>query len=68
MAKSKSLGYQIHSALAEINLQDKEKRTDIFNKENETNYKSVGKREFKKNGTMVVAHVEEMGKVFVLLT
>ena len=38
MAKSKSLGYQIHSALAEINLQDKEKRTDIFNKENDTNY------------------------------
>ena len=53
MAKSKSLGYQIHSALAEINLQDKEKRTDIFNKENDTNYKSVGKREFKKNGTSI---------------
>ena len=53
MAKSKSLGYQIHSALAEINLQDKEKRTDIFNKENNTNYKSVGKREFKKNGTSI---------------
>ena len=30
MAKSKSLGYQIHSALAEINLQDKEKRTDFL--------------------------------------
>ena len=38
MAKSKSLGYQIHSALAEINLQDKEKRTDIFNKENDKTY------------------------------
>lgn len=41
MGKSKSLGYQIHSALSEINLQDKEKRTDIFNKENDTNYKTV---------------------------
>ena len=53
MAKSKSLGYQIHSALAEINLQDKDKRTDIFNKENDTNYKNVGKREFKRNGTSI---------------
>lgn len=53
MGKSKSLGYQIHSALAEINLQDKEKRTELFNKENDTNYKSVGKREFKKNGTSI---------------
>lgn len=53
MGKSKSLGYQIHSALSEINLQDKEKRTDIFNKENDTNYKTVGKREFKKNGTSI---------------
>lgn len=39
MGKSKSLGFQIHSALLEINLQDKEKRTDIFNKENDTHYK-----------------------------
>lgn len=53
MGKSKSLGFQIHSALAEINLQDKEKRTDIFNKENDTNYKSVGKREFKQNKTSI---------------
>ena len=53
MAKSKSLGFQIHSALLEINLQDKEKRTDIFNKENDTHYKYVGKREFKKNGTSI---------------
>ena len=53
MGKSKSLGFQIHSALAEINLQDKEKRTDIFNKENDTNYKSVGKREFKQNRTSI---------------
>ena len=30
MGKSKSLGFQIHSALAEINLQDKDKRTEIF--------------------------------------
>ena len=53
MGKSKSLGFQIHSALLEINLQDKEKRTDIFNKENDTNYKSVGKREFKQNKTSI---------------
>lgn len=53
MGKSKSLGYQIHSALADINLQDKEKRTEIFNKENDTNYKTVGKREFKQNKTSI---------------
>ena len=53
MGKSKSLGFQIHSALLEINLQDKEKRTDIFNKENDTHYKYVGKREFKRNGTSI---------------
>ena len=53
MGKSKSLSYQIHSALAEINLQDKEKRTGIFNKENDTHFSSVGKREFKKNHTSI---------------
>lgn len=53
MGKTKSLGFQIRSALAEINLQDKEKRTDIFNKENDTNYKTVGKREFKQNKTSI---------------
>ena len=53
MGKSKSLGFQIHSAILEINLQDKEKRTDIFNKENDTHYKYVGKREFKRNGTSI---------------
>ncbi|MBQ9097351.1 MAG: site-specific integrase [Clostridia bacterium] len=53
MGKSKSLGFQIHSALAEINLQDKDKRTEIFNKENNTHYKTVGKREFKQNKTSI---------------
>lgn len=53
MGKTKSLGYQIHSALAEINLQDQEKRTEIFNKENGTHFHSVGKREFKQNGTSI---------------
>ena len=53
MGKSKSLGFQIHSALLEINLQDKDKRTDIFNKENNTHYKTVGKREFKQNKTSI---------------
>ena len=53
MGKSKSLGFQIHSALAEINLQDKDKRTEIFNKENNTNYKTVCKREFKQNKTSI---------------
>ena len=50
MGKTKSLGYQIHSALNEINLQDADKRTEIFNKMNSTNYEYVGKREFKQNG------------------
>ena len=36
MGKSKSFGYQIHSALNHINLQDAEKRTEIFNKMNDT--------------------------------
>lgn len=53
MGKIKSLGYQIHSALAEINLQDQEKRTEIFNKENGTHFHNVGKREFKQNGTSI---------------
>lgn len=53
MGKQKSLGYQIHSALAEINLQDAEKRTEIYNKENGTDLLRVGKREFKKNGTSI---------------
>ena len=53
MGKVKSLGYQIHSALAEINLQDTEKRTVIYNKENGTEYHKVGKREFKQNGTSI---------------
>ena len=53
MGKSKSLGFQIHSALAEINLQDKDNRTAIFNKENNTHYKTVGKREFKQNKTSI---------------
>ena len=50
MGKTKSLGYQIHSALNEINLQDADKRTEIFNKINGTCYDKVGKREFKKLG------------------
>ena len=50
MGKSKSLGYQIHSALNHINLQDAEKRTEIFNKINDTEFEYVGKREFKKLG------------------
>jgi len=53
MGKNKSLGYQIHTALAEINLQNQEKRTDIYNRENNTHFQSVGKREFKKNGTSI---------------
>ena len=73
MGKTKSLGFQIHSALAEINLQDKEKRTDIFNKENDTNYKTVGKREFKKNNTSInyifskrsAENITEKSKTFV---
>ncbi len=53
MGKTKSLGYQIHTALAEINLQNQDKRTDIYNRENGTHFQSVGKREFKKNGTSI---------------
>lgn len=48
MGKSKSLGYQIHSALNVINLQESEKRTELFNKLNGTDFQYVGKREFKK--------------------
>lgn len=50
MGKIKSLGYQIYSALNEINLQDSDKRTDVYNKMNSTDYEYVGKREFKQNG------------------
>ena len=50
MGKSKSLGYQIHSALNVINLQESEKRTELFNKLNGTDFQYVGKREFKKLG------------------
>ena len=44
MGKNKSLRYQIHSALSEINLQDTEKRTQVFNRENGTEFQRVGKR------------------------
>ena len=50
MGKIKSLGYQIYSALQEINLQDSEKRTDVFNILNNTDFSNVGKREFKMLG------------------
>lgn len=50
MGKTKSLGFQIYSALQEINLQDTGKRTDVFNKLNGTDFDSVGKREFKQLG------------------
>lgn len=53
MGKNKSLGYQIHTALAEINMQNQEKRTEIYNRENGTQVQSVGKREFKRNGTSI---------------
>ena len=53
MGKNKSLGYQIHTALAEINMQNQEKRTEIYNRENGTQFQSVGKREFKRNGTSI---------------
>ena len=53
MGKNKSLGYQIHTALSEINMQNQEKRTEIYNRENGTHFSSVGKREFKKNGTSI---------------
>ena len=51
MGKTKTLNYQIYSALSSINLQDKEKRTDKYNQDNNTDLNSVGKREFKQNGT-----------------
>ena len=38
MGKSKNLGYQIYSALQEINLQDSDKRTEVFNKINGTEH------------------------------
>ena len=50
MGKTKSLGYQIYSALQEINLQDPNKRTEVFNKLNNTDFCYVGKREFKERG------------------
>lgn len=50
MGKIKSLGYQIYSALNVINLQESEKRTELFNRLNGTDYQYVGKREFKKLG------------------
>ena len=53
MGKTKSLGFQIHSALAEINLQDKEKRIEIYNREHKTEFLTVGKREFKKTGESI---------------
>ncbi len=53
MGKIKSLGFQIHSALNEINLQDKEKRIEIYNREHKTDFLTVGKREFKKTGESI---------------
>ena len=53
MGKIKSLGFQIHSALLEINLQDKEKRIEIYNREHKTEFLTVGKREFKKTGESI---------------
>ena len=53
MGKIKSLGFQIHSALNEINLQDKEKRIEIYNREHKTDFLSVGKREFKQTGESI---------------
>lgn len=50
MGKIKTLGFQIYSALQEINLQDAGKRTEIFNKINNTDFDYVGKREFKERG------------------
>lgn len=50
MGKTKSLGFQIYSALQEINLQDTGKRTEVFNNLNDTDFDSVGKREFKELG------------------
>lgn len=50
MGKVKTLGYQIYSSLQEINLQDSNKRTEIFNNLNNTDYTHVGKKEFKERG------------------
>ena len=50
MGKIKNLGFQIYSALNEINLQDADKRTALFNSINNTDLNYVGKREFKKLG------------------
>ena len=50
MGKIKNLGFQIYSALNEINLQDADKRTALFNNINHTDLNYVGKREFKKLG------------------
>lgn len=50
MGKIKTLGFQIYSALQEINLQDADKRTDIYNQLNNTNFNYVGKKEFKEIG------------------
>ena len=50
MGKIKTLGFQIYSALQEINLQDAGKRTEVFNKINNTDFDYVGKREFKERG------------------
>lgn len=47
MGKIKSLGFQIYSSLQEINLQDINKRTEVFNELNHTDFDSVGKKEFK---------------------
>lgn len=73
MGKIKSLGFQIHSALNEINLQDREKRADIYNKENGTHFENVGKRSFKQNGTSInyifskrtAENIAEKSKTFV---
>lgn len=51
MGKNKSLSFQIYSALSEINLQDKNKRIEIYNNENNTSFEEVGKQLFKKSGT-----------------
>ena len=50
MGKIKSLGFQIYSALQEINLQDSDKRTDIFNFINGSDFNYVGKKQFKELG------------------
>lgn len=41
MGKSKTLGYQIHSALQDINLQDTKKRVKVFNDLNGTDFTNV---------------------------